>query len=428
MHGYRIELQRIALITAGLLAAGALAGNVLVVLLVGLIAYVLWSLHQARLVLRWIKRDDNSYPPPSSGVWESLTGHIYRLRRQNRLTEANLRMLTERIVLLTAALDEGMMTLASDGTLEWFNSAAAHLLKLRKSDRGQPITNLVRDPDFLHFIQEQDFQHTLELRSNDDRTSLLFSGALFGQGAIVIMVRDVTRLRTLENMRKDFVTNISHELRTPLTVLSGYLESLEDAANDLSPTWQRAIKQMTQQTQRMNNLAGDLLMLSRMESLNARPDPQTIALRPLLEQIIREAQGIAGDSFRFSLDCPDNLALLGDHGELTSVFSNLILNAARHNPDGAHIAVETAFDHDELRVVVSDDGVGIDPKHLPRLTERFYRAESSRATDTGGTGLGLAIVKHALNRHDGRLEIHSTLGKGSRFICHFPNKRAITTQ
>src|SRR5699024_924490 len=134
---------------------------------------------------------------------------------------------------------EGMVTLAADGTLEWYNPAAAALLKLRKEDRGQPITNLVREPVFRRFIRNQDFDHTLELMTHDDRTALLFSGATVGQGETVLVIRDVTRLRQLENMRKDFVANISHELRTPLTVLSGYLETLEDSAGDLAPVWQR---------------------------------------------------------------------------------------------------------------------------------------------------------------------------------------------
>lgn len=423
MHrGYRTELQRIALIAIGLLVAGTLAGNVTGALSLGGFAYLIWNLRHVREVLRWLEREDGSYPPASLGIWDDLTEYVYRLRRKNRATEASLRALTERVVLLTAALDEGMMTLASNGTLEWFNPAATTLLKLRKDDRGQPITNLVRDPAFRRFIRKKDFSHTLELLSSDDRTSLLFSGALFGQGEIVLVVRDVTRLRQLENMRKDFVANISHELRTPLTVLSGYLESLEDSATDLPPVWQRALRSMSQQTQRMNNLSNDLLMLSRMESLDARNDPRPVTLKPLLEQVVADARDIAGDSFRLTLHCPESIALLGDSGELTSVFSNLVVNAVRHNHRGAHIDVSAELD-DELRVTVSDNGVGIDPKHLPRLTERFYRAESSRSSDTGGTGLGLAIVKHALNRHDATLEIRSALGKGSRFICHFPLKR-----
>ncbi len=421
-RGYRAELQRIALITIGLLVVGSLLDHVTLTLLAGGFAYLAWSLHHVRKVLRWIDSDSIDYPPFSLGIWDDLTEHLYRQRKKNRTTEASLRALTERIVLLTAALDEGMLTLNRDGTLEWFNPAAGNLLHLRKDDRGQPITNLVRDPAFLEFIQQRHFDHTLELLAADDRTSLLFSAAVFGDGEIVVVVRDVTRLRQLENMRKDFVANISHELRTPLTVLSGYLESLEDAASELSPTWQRAITQMSQQTGRMNNLANDLLMLSRMESLDARTDPKPVALQPMLEQIVAEARSIADDRFTIELDCPMPVELLGQASELTSVFSNLVVNAVRHNPDGVRIRVTVELD-EELRVTVSDNGIGIDPKHLPRLTERFYRVESSRSSGTGGTGLGLAIVKHALNRHDARLEIQSTLSKGSRFICHFPLNR-----
>lgn len=421
-RGYRTELQRIAVITIGLIVAGTLAGNVTGVLLLGGGVYLAWSLHQMREAIHWLEREDNGHPPPALGVWDNFTDYVYRLRQKNRASETNMRTLTEHIVRLTAALDEGMITLASDGTLEWLNPAAANLLKLRKDDRGQPITNLVRDPVFRRFIHKKDFGHPLELLANDDRTSLLFSGAEFGQGEIVLVVRDVTRLRQLENMRKDFVANISHELRTPLTVLAGYLESMEDSAAFVAPNWQRPLRSMAQQTHRMNTLCNDLLLLSRMESLDARDEPQPVALQPLLAQIVAETRSIASDVFQFSLDCPEDIVLSGDSGELTSVFSNLAVNAVRHNQEGARIGISVELG-DELRVVISDDGVGIDAKHLSRLTERFYRVESSRSSVTGGTGLGLAIVKHALNRHDARLEVHSTLGKGSRFTCHFPLKR-----
>lgn len=422
-QGARTELQRIALIAAAFAIAGVLVGKVLPLLLAGLVGYLLWSLFQARELLRWFAQEDNSYPPVFSGLWAEISDYVYRQRQKLRTSEANRRALAERIIRLTAALDEGMVTLAADGALEWYNPAAASLLKLRKEDRGQPITNLVREPVFRRFIRAQEFDHTLELRTHDERTTLLFSGATFGQGEIVLVIRDVTRLRQLENMRKDFVANISHELRTPLTVLSGYLETLQDSGGDLAPVWQRALRSMTQQTQRMNTLSNDLLMLSRMESLDARPQKQPVVLEPMLRGIVADTAGIAGDAFHFTLQCPAGLALLGDPTELTSVFSNLMVNAVRHNPQGVRVEITVELDDASLRVAIADNGVGIEPKHLPRLTERFYRAESSRSSDTGGTGLGLAIVKHALNRHEARLEIQSTLGKGSRFTCHFPLKR-----
>ena len=196
-QGYRIELQRIALVIVAFAIAGVLLDNVLPLLLVGLIGYLLWSLYHARELLRWFAREDNSYPPVSSGLWAELSDYVYRQRQKHRASEANRRALAERIIRLTAALDEGMVTLAADGTLEWYNPAAAALLKLRKEDRCQPITNLVREPAFRSFIRQQEFDHTLELLTNDDRTTLLFSGATFGQGEIVLVIRDVTRLRQL---------------------------------------------------------------------------------------------------------------------------------------------------------------------------------------------------------------------------------------
>ncbi len=224
----------------------------------------------------------------------------------------------------------------------------------------------------------------------------------FGGESRLLVAYDVTRMHNLEQMRKDFVDNISHELRTPLTVLSGYIETFTDQ-EDISPRWKRAFDQMQSQTRRMNALVNDLLLLSRLENDKNIAKNQIIDMPNLMNQLFDDAQAYNVDyGHTLNLDIDSHCDLIGSDMEIASAFSNLITNAY---------------------FVVEDTGIGIDPKHLPRLTERFYRVDSDRSRRTGGTGLGLAIVKHVLMQHQAQLEIDSRENQGSTFKVIFPKER-----
>jgi two-component system phosphate regulon sensor histidine kinase PhoR len=242
----------------------------------------------------------------------------------------------------------------------------------------------------------------------------------YGNNEHLMLVRDVTRLHQLEQMRKDFVANVSHELRTPLTVICGYLETLLDNVEDVNPRWLRALQQMQQQGGRMQTLLNDLLLLAKLEATDYPSDNQPVAVPALLQSITNDAQALSGSkNQQITLDIEDHINLKGSEAELRSAFSNLIFNAVKYTPAEGKIRVRWWADGRGAHLSVQDSGIGIDSKHIPRLTERFYRVDSSRASNTGGTGLGLAIVKHVLLRHRGSMEINSVLGKGSVFICNF---------
>lgn len=247
--------------------------------------------------------------------------------------------------------------------------------------------------------------------------TLQFTGARFGEGETVLVVSDISRLRALEGLRREFVGNVSHELRTPLTVLRGYVETLEDT--EPPPGMQGAYGQMAAQIDRMQALADDLVLLARLESMDYERDSTDIDLGELLAEICREADQISKGLHVITLEVEPGTFIKGSQKELYSGLSNLVFNAIRHNPEGASIEVSAASKRQEIQVAVSDDGVGIDRRFLPRLTERFFRVDSSRGRSTGGTGLGLAIVKHVLNQHNATLTIDSRLGRGSTFVCHF---------
>ena len=284
---------------------------------------------------------------------------------------------------------------------------------------------MVRHPDFKAYFDKTHYDAPLEITSPINNDAILeFHITLFGRKDRLIVCRDISHLHQLEAMRQDFVANASHELRTPLTVISGYLETFIDYKDTLPPRWGRALQQMHEQSQRMQNLIDDLLVLSRLET-NHGQENSAVAIEPLLKALVHDAQSLSADKHHIILlDCED-FDLLGVETELSSAFGNLIFNAVKYTPENGEIRVRWWQDTSGLHLEVKDNGLGIDPKHIPRLTERFYRADPSRHSDTGGTGLGLAIVKHTLLRHDGHLHISSQLGKGSSFTCHFPVSRKV---
>ena len=418
-----ILLRRLLLLVGACLLLGLLTGQYAWALVVGLSAYLYWNLRQLLRLHQWLKSANaDELPPESSGVWGEVFDQIYHLQKHNQRARGRLQAVIDRVQESTAALRDGVIMLDRQGNLEWWNRAAGNLLGLkRKQDGGQPITNLVRHPRFKAYFEQGNHPEPLELPSPvNDRIRLQLQLTLYGNGEHLMLVRDVTRVHQLEQMRKDFVANVSHELRTPLTVLSGYLETLLDNVDDINPRWRRALQQMQQQGARMQNLLNDLLLLARLEATDYPADNKPVAVDLLLASIRADAQALSAGRHRISLEADAGVRLKGSEAELRSAFSNLVFNAVKYSPDGGEIRLQWRSDADGAHFSVQDSGLGIDAKHIPRLTERFYRVDASRSANTGGTGLGLAIVKHVLIRHHGQLHIDSAPGKGSTFTCHFP--------
>ena len=265
--------------------------------------------------------------------------------------------------------------------------------------------------------------------SSQEGRLLLFTASHFGDNEIVLVIADITRMNNLETVRKEFVGNISHELRTPLTVIRGYIETLQDLPSNTAMA-DRAFKQMATQVSRMQSLADDLILLSRFEGAEYEGDGGSDAqqsypstnLFNLLSEIMVEAEQLSGGRHSLELDCCEAISLSVEPSSLRSALGNLVFNAVRHNPQGATINISVTEPNAAVSIAIADDGVGIDPLEIPRLTERFYRGDNSRNSDTGGSGLGLAIVKHAVTSCGGELQINSRLGQGAVFICSFPTK------
>lgn len=429
-HDWRGALiRRLLLLLGACLLLGLITGAYAWMLVLGLSGYLLWHLKQLLRLHNWLRtRQANEPPPDGHGLWGEVFDSIYHLQRRDQKARDRLQAVIDRVQESTAALKDAVIMLDRDGNLEWWNLAAEKLLGLKTpEDAGQSITNLVRDPRFIEYFERNIHLEPLELPSPvNNRRRLQFHITQYGNREHLMLVRDVTRIHQLEQMRKDFVANVSHELRTPLTVIAGYLETLLDNVAEVNPRWVRALQQMQQQGGRMQNLLNDLLLLAKLEATDYPADNQPVAVDLLLLSIKSDAQALSAErGHRISLEADAQLKLKGSEAELRSAFSNLVFNAVKYTPNQGDIRIRWWADEQGAHLEVKDSGLGIEAKHLPRLTERFYRVDSSRASNTGGTGLGLAIVKHVLLRHRARLDISSSLGQGSTFTCHFPNTQVV---
>jgi two-component system phosphate regulon sensor histidine kinase PhoR len=405
---------------------GFFAGSISWFLVAGLSLYTLWSLTQSIKLYKWLNAPHPSPPPESHGLWGDLFDGIHQLQIHNARAQDRLQLLVNRVQESTNALKDAVIMTNHRGSLEWWNHSASELLGFqRKTDFGQPIFNLVRHPAFKRYFQLKDYKEPLEIPSpTRPHIILMIQITLFGDDDRLIIAQDTTRIHNLEEMRRNFVSNVSHEMRTPLTVISGYLETFKDYSDQLPKRWAKGLETMSAQAKRMENLISDLIILAKLEtgeSINRSLQPCSIS--DLLSLIIKDAEALSGEHHTFHLRTEEATGLLGDEDQLRSAFSNIIFNAVKYTPNDGVIDINWWSDALGAHLSVKDTGIGFDPIHIPRLTERFYRADPSRHHDTGGSGLGLAIVKHVLLNHDGQLEVKSLPGKGSEFICHFPLSR-----
>ncbi|QCF27323.1 phosphate regulon sensor histidine kinase PhoR [Hydrocarboniclastica marina] len=421
-------LKRLALYLFLASVAGLLVGQLPWVLLAAVSGYLFWTIRHALRLQRWLAHPNlNEEPPEARGLWGELFDGLYRMQRRHLHDRDRQQALVDRIQESTNSLRDGVVMTDARGRLEWWNISAERFLGLKGPvDQGQVIHNLIRAPQFRAYFEAKRYADPLELQSPaHPHLKLQFEINLFGDNDRLITVKDVSRLHHLESMRKDFVSNVSHELRTPLTVITGYLETLGEQSDALPPRWGKALQSMARQAARMDALVNDLILLAKLESDDTirNRDKRTV-VGPLLRSIEQDAISLSGGAnHHIELTDEGPEQLFGDENQLRSAFSNIVFNAVRYSPPDGRIQLRWWSDSEGAHFSVRDQGDGIDPIHIPRLTERFYRADPSRHQDSGGTGLGLAIVKHVLLNHDGKLEIKSELGVGSEFICHLPTAR-----
>lgn len=332
-----------------------------------------------------------------------------------------------------AALPMPALAIARNEQIIALNGAAQKLLGMQA--QGRHYITVLRQPSVVEAVEKclagapQASAEYLTRDHNNDVTYRVSVSPVGSTGIALLTFQDITLMTAARQMRRDFVANVSHELRTPLTALMGFIETLRGPARDDAPARARFLETMQTETERMNRLVGDLLSLSRVEADERVRPTSAVEITGVVAGTLRNLDPLAVEAdVTLVANMPETgVHIIGDRDQLQQVFTNLIENAIKYGGAGkrVYITVSVHARIDAIRgagviVSVRDEGQGIGPQHLPRLTERFYRADSHRSRALGGTGLGLAIVKHILNRHRGRLQITSKLGQGAEFKVILP--------
>lgn len=423
-RSWKFYTGRLLLVVAVIGMAGWLVGYPFSSLAIAALVYLGWQIFNVFRLLQWTQEVDAEIPE-SHGLWADVFDRISSLQTQSSKEKTRYRAMIEELRILTDAFPDATLVIDEHDNITWFNQAAVDILGLKSpDDLGQPVTNLLRGQLFSNWLAVQpSVKSPLEMPSPRDESCWIMANAVaIGRQQRLIVLRDITRVRNLEQARRDVVANISHELRTPLTVLRGYLELLE---NHESGDVQGSVRRMLDQALQMQTLLDDLLELSRLQDEVLRGEEELVNVPTLLMQLKEQAEEISRGAHRLEFDVDPQLFLTGSPADLESAFSNLITNAIKYTPENGTISVQWKPGPLGPQLTVADTGIGIPRRDVPRITERFYRVGSDRARETGGTGLGLAIVKHVMNAHQAELSVSSELGEGSKFTCDFPEKRAL---
>lgn len=421
------ELLSVAILASLMVSAVLLGAEGALAVAFGLIVYAVWHLLNTVRLLVLLLGGREAGMPWAWGIWREASDQVRRLQQRERRRKRRQQRVFSRIRKMAAAMPDGVVILGSDGEVSWFNRQAGVYLGLQdRAILGRRLTDLIEHPVLRDYLLAGKFRRSLEVEAPGDPTTILaVSITRFKKRRerYLLVARDITEQYHLNRNQRDFTLNVSHELRTPLTVVYGYLETLFDNEAEASPR-RLPLSRMKGQVQRMQSVIQDLFTLSRLEEGSETVRQQPVAVLDLLQELIRDVEEQArGTHHELKLSGEADLWLIGDASLLRCAFSNLVFNAVRHTPNHTRVDISWSRDGGQGVLQVRDNGAGIPIRHLPRLTERFYRVDAGRSRDAGGTGLGLAIVSRILDMHDARLLISSDEGRGSTFACRFPPSR-----
>jgi two-component system phosphate regulon sensor histidine kinase PhoR len=351
---------------------------------------------------------------------DQLTGRLDTITRQRDEQRAVL-----------CAMGEGVLAVDAEQSVVLVNDAAARMLDMdAQTARGRPLLEVARSADLLGFVTDvlaagagaREREITAGSGA-EERLLRLLGTPLNGNGGALVVMEDVTRVRRMEETRRDFVANVSHELKTPIAAIMGSLETLESGAAERAGEAPKFTASAARQARRLQAIVEDLLSLARIEHDAERG---TLAVSPgsvaeVLERVRQTFAVRAGEKgVEIAVECPPELAATMNAALIEEAVGNLVDNAIKYGPAGAPVLVQARLLGGEVDIAVRDRGPGIERKHLPRVFERFYRVDQARSRALGGTGLGLAIVKHIALAHRGSVAVESTAGEGSTFRIRLP--------
>ncbi|WP_057830687.1 phosphate regulon sensor histidine kinase PhoR [Colwellia sp. TT2012] len=422
---FRLSFKNIVSRFFAILIASAFVGwlfdRVLLVMLASSIFLLIWHYHHLFKLIKWLWQSKALSPPQASGVWGYLYDGLYRQVKQQRNKQKQLNEKIRRFRDGAEALPDAALMLSEELTIEWGNKKAQRLLGVRwPDDFGLRIDNLLRAPEFAAYLALENFESPCLLISPvNPAVQLEIRIMAYGSEHVLLLARDISNIQRLEDMRRDFVANVSHELKTPLTVVRGYVEMIQASKDSFEPHWQKAFQTIEEQVSRMDRLVEQLLNLAKIEN-NSNDDKQWVDMAQLITTLVDEVTWLnQNKQHKITLNISSNVKIWGAETELKSACANLLSNAIAYTQPNGCIDVRWQLQDDKAIFSVKDNGDGIKPEHVNRLTERFYRIDKSRSRDTGGSGLGLAIVKHVLHHHQAELVINSHWGKGSEFSIYF---------
>jgi two-component system phosphate regulon sensor histidine kinase PhoR len=375
-------------------------------------------------LLRWLRGTHEAPAPRDAGLWGELAYRVERSLRMREREIAHERTRLSQFLNGIEASPNGVLLADANHKIDWCNAVAADHFGLDpQRDRGQPLTNLIRAPAFVSYLQSGRYEDGVTFANPRASGTLAVIVRPYAEGQLLVLSQDITERERADAMRRDFVANVSHEIRTPLTVLAGFVETL-NGVKLTEAEHKRVLELMQQQTDRMQALVGDLLTLARLEGSPRPPPDRWVDLDGLLARVDSDARALSAGRHSIEFTSATGAQLAGAEAELLSAIGNVVSNAVHYTPEGGRVGVSWLTRTDGRGVIeVRDTGIGIAREHIPRIVERFYRVDASRARDTGGTGLGLSIVKHVMQRHGGELEIESSPGQGSSFRLVLPSAR-----
>lgn len=337
----------------------------------------------------------------------------------------------EQAAILTS-MTEGVIAIDTSEKILSYNPAAERMLNLDRNSKGKSVREAVINNEFLNFADEALSENTniegeITIYDHDEvhlkaQGTLLLDSGNQKMGALIVL-NDVTKIRRLEKIRRDFVSNVSHELRTPITSIKGYLETALEEYLRSGENVEKFLRTATKQVDRLNHIIEDLLSLSRIEQAEEDDylDRQPVPLKGVLESAIQScAPSAAEKNIDIGISCNDDLQARIQGQLLEQAAINLLENAINYSDNGSEILIQASVENNDIVVKVIDHGIGIEKKHHDRIFERFYRVDKARSRSTGGTGLGLAIVKHIIQAQGGTITVESAPGQGSTFIIKLP--------
>jgi len=418
-------------ITSVILASlffGTLSGYWYLSFIVALLGYIGWIYYRLLRLEKWVSSGTKiSKVYDDHGFIGTIIRHLYQQKKINSKRKKRTKEILGRLNRNISALPDATVLINEFYEIEWCNEPARYLLSIdMRNDTGQRITNLIRHPDFMRYLLAPDNRQYLEIESPDDQNvTLQLKLVRFGNNQYLLIARNISDQKQLQQGLKNFVANASHELKSPLTVISGHLEMLEGETG-LSESALRSLQTALNQSQKMKDLIEDLLLLSQVESYHLQPDEgDRIDINTLTNTLISELD-VGHNQGRLKTNLVVGLSLLGVKSEIEGICTNLIENALKYSEANSEVTIQWSVNElGEVVFSVSDIGPGISDQDLPRITERYYRGRQHNFEQKSGSGLGLSIVQQAANKHGAHLQIESQPGVGSRFSVVFPSYRRL---